>query len=94
MNAFPIGLLAAVAAIGIAAAAPAGADLVTDNSAADTVSALQQQGYSVQLNGPAEVPLTQCRVTGVHGVPDSDPSGADPVRSTTVYLDISCPSDN
>ena len=80
----------AVAAIGFAA--PAGAALAGDNSAADVITNLQQQGYSVQINGAATVALAECRATGVHGVPDS--GGTPALRSTTVYVDISCPSDN
>jgi len=52
----------------------------------DTVAALQQQGYNVALNGIADVPLSECIVTDVHGLSD--------VRPTTAYVDISCPSDN
>ena len=31
---------------------------------------------------------------GVHGIPDGAGGDRVPVRSTTVYIDVSCPSDN
>ena len=78
---------------GAAIAAPTGA-----SSAADTISTLQSEGYNVQVNGIAGVPLARCTVTGVHGLSDSnvDTLGhlVDPTQFTTVYVDISCPSDS
>ena len=79
------GLGAGIAALAVpAAASPTG-----DISAADTVKHLQDQGYAVQINGSAAVPLSQCLVTGVHGLPDTKT-----VQFTTVYVDVSCASDN
>jgi hypothetical protein len=79
---------AALGLPGTAAAAPTGG-----GNAADTVSALQAQGYSVQINGSALTPLSECITTGVHGVPNSvDPSAQH--SFTTVYVDVSCPSSN
>ena len=77
---------AAVAAALLAPALPASAAPTGGTSALDTVAALQQQGYDVALNGIADVPLSECIVTDVHGLSD--------VRPTTAYVDISCPSDN
>ena len=77
-------LALAVPALGLAA--PASAAPTGGTSAVDTVAALQQQGYSVQLNGIADVPLSECIDKDVHGLSD--------VRPTTAYVDISCPSDN
>jgi hypothetical protein len=89
MNKFAIattaaGILAAsaLAVAPIAAAAPTGG-----SNAADTVNALQDMGYDVQLNGKASGPLSQCIVTGVHGLANSDPT-----VFTTAYVDVSCPS--
>ncbi len=67
----------AMSALGFAAeavAAPTGV-----GSAADTVKSLEADGYTVQVNGAATSPLSECTVTGVH------PGG-------TVYVDIACPS--
>ena len=79
---------------GSAAAGPASAMSAVDMSAADTVRQLTDEGYSVQINGTAEVPLSECRTTGVHGIPNGAGGDMVPLRSTTVYVDVSCPSDN
>jgi hypothetical protein len=86
--------LIASATIGLpalASAAPTGA-----GSAADTVKTLQDMGYAVQLNGAQTAPLSQCRVTGVHGLVATDPMGhrADPLGFDTAYVDVDCPSDS
>ena len=63
-------------------------------NAADAVKELQAEGYNVQINGSVSVPLSECRTTGVHGVPNTaDSSGptSGPVPFTTVYVDVSCP---
>ena len=79
-----VGILAAgaVALASTATAAPTGG-----SNAADTVKALRDMGYNVQLNGTVSGPLAQCIVTGVHGLANSDPT-----VFTTAYVDISCPS--
>jgi len=40
--------------------------------------------------------LSECTVTGVHGLPDTDAMGqrVDAGQSGTVYVDVSCPSLN
>ncbi len=66
-----------MSALGFAAnavAAPSGV-----GSAADTVNALQADGYTVQINGAVNRSLSECTVTGVH-------------PGATVYIDIACPS--
>jgi hypothetical protein len=85
------GVLGALAATtlgcaGSAAAAPTGAA-----SAGDTVKSLQAQGYNVQINGSVTSPLSECLVTGVHGVPTTR---TDPTQFVTVYVDVSCPPSN
>lgn len=82
------GVLAAtaLALAGAAAAAPSG-----DSSASDTVRSLQAQGYNVQVNGQVIGPLSQCLVTGVHGEPAAPTPST---QFTTVYVDVSCPSNN
>jgi hypothetical protein len=80
-------------AVGFAAAAEAGSSFpYWGSSAADTIKTLQGQGYSVQINGTAAVPLSRCTTSGVHGLPDPDPSDrVNTTQLTTVYVDISCP---
>lgn len=81
----------AVTSVGLAG--PAAAAPTGGANAADTVSTLRSEGYSVQINGTPSVPLSRCIVTGVHGLPNAaDPSSrANPAVLTTVYVDISCP---
>ena len=78
------GLLAAgaIGLAGTATAVPTGG-----GKAADTIKALQDMGYAVQINGTVSGPLSQCIVTGVHGLANGDPT-----VFTTAYVDISCPS--
>jgi hypothetical protein len=82
-----VGILAvgSVVLASMAAAAPTGG-----SNAADTVKTLRDMGYSVQLNGSLTGSLSDCTVTGVHGLPNTD--AAD--QFGTVYVDISCPSLN
>jgi hypothetical protein len=93
---------AAVIASGLAAgvlgfAAPAHATPTETSSAADAVKSLQDAGYGVQINGVAQVPLSQCTVTGIHGLNNSNVNSADQrINSSqfdTVYVDVSCPND-
>ena len=78
------GLLAAgaIGLAGSAAAVPTGG-----GSAAETIKALQDMGYAVQINGTVSGPLSQRIATGVHGLSNSDPT-----VFTTAYADITCPS--
>jgi hypothetical protein len=77
--------------VGLGAAAPAGASV---DSTADTIAQLEAQGHHVQLNGSTSVPLSHCKVTGVHGLNDSnlDEWGdkTDPDLHSTVYVDVVC----
>lgn len=72
---------------------PAAAD-PTSESADAVMAHLTDQGYDVQINwvgGKSSMPLTECRVTGIHN-PDRSAPPAD--RSlTTVYVDVSCPNE-
>lgn len=74
------------AALGFAGTAAASGDGVGNSSAADTVNSLQANGYNVQLNGTPDVPLSECSVTGIHGLTGGSAGLA------TAYVDISCPS--
>ncbi|MUM18603.1 hypothetical protein [Mycobacteroides sp. CBMA 271] len=49
-----------------------------------TVQHLKEHGYSVQLNGIADAPLSQCVATDVTGIP------SDETVFTTVYVTVSC----
>ena len=91
----------AVAAAAAAALGPAGAAsaVVPSGSAADVVKALQDQGYSVQFNGTTNGPLSDCTVTGVHGLTvmmtsDGNLMMMQPGNPGTVYVDVNCPEDN
>ncbi|ANE80160.1 hypothetical protein A7U43_13295 [Mycobacterium adipatum] len=54
-------------------------------SAAETVEDLRAQGYSVQVNGTRNGPLSNCSVESVRGLSDTPGS--------TVYVDLSCPAE-
>ena len=86
-------MLAACAGTSLALASTAAADPVDiDQSASAVIGELTDQGYNVQLNwvsGVSSVPLSQCRVLGVHN-PDDSPGP--PTTFTTVYVDVSCPN--
>ncbi|MBJ7339582.1 hypothetical protein [Mycolicibacterium sp.] len=82
----------ALVAATLGLAGPATAAATGPGDAQDTVGSLQAQGYSVQLNGPAaSVPLSQCTVTGMHGMPSAS---AGTTQFTTVYVDVSCQDDS
>jgi hypothetical protein len=76
---------------GTAEAAP-----LSGSSASDAVNQLKARGYDVQLNlnGSRDVPLSECTVTGVNGLPKDSPTGAPATGFTTVYVDADCPPDN
>ena len=63
-------------------------------SATDTVHELQSRGYHVQLNANTTAPLSQCSVTDVHGLSDSNIDNRghkiDPSQFTTVYVNVQC----
>ena len=70
-----------------------------DGSAADAINQLKAQGYTVQLNltnGYPDVPLSECKVLGVHGLSGTDAAGKPltPAQIATVYVDVNCPDDN
>lgn len=76
---------AVVGGIAPAAAAPAGG-----MDASDVVSQLRAEGYNVRLNGPTGIPLSQCTVSDVHGIPAGAGTAAGSELYTTVYVDINC----
>lgn len=70
-------------AIGLSAtasAAPSG------SPAADTIADLRAQGYTVQVNGTRNGPLSNCSVEAVRGTSNEAPGA-------TVYVDLSCPAE-
>jgi hypothetical protein len=81
--------LGTMGSVGAAMAAPSGV-----SNAQDTVNELQADGYAVQLNGNVSGPLSLCSVTGVHGLPNEPALSGQPVRLTTVYVDLDCMSNN
>ncbi len=92
--AFGILAAATLGLAGTAAAAP-----LEDNSAADAINQLKAQGYNVQLNltnGYRDVPLSECKVLGVHGLSGTDSAGKPltPAEVGTVYVDVNCPEDD
>jgi hypothetical protein len=88
-------LLAGLALAGIANAAPSG-----PGTAAQTVSALQANGFHVILNKTGAGPLDQCVTSGVHhgptfaredsGAPGAGSSIVETITSKTVYVDVVC----
>ena len=84
------GLLCALVVAGFIFAGSAGAAPSGIGSAGDVVKTLQAQGYNVMVNGTQFGPLTACTATGVHN-PDMFGHATE---FTTVYIDISCPSNN
>lgn len=77
---------AVIPGAGLAAAAP-----TAGMTAPDVVRDLTDAGYTVAINGAAGVPLSQCTVTGVHGVPADNYRA--PNQFTTVYVDVECESE-
>lgn len=81
-----------LALAGTASAAPLGG-----SSADQAVNSLRARGYNVQLNlnGTRDVPLSECTVTGVNGLPRGSADQAAPAgQLSTVYVDVNCPPDN
>jgi hypothetical protein len=95
ISAATVGVLAttALGLAGTASAAP-----LEDGSASDAITQLKAEGYSVQLNltnGYRDVPLSECKVLGVHGLSGTDSAGKPltPSEVGTVYVDVNCPNE-
>jgi hypothetical protein len=84
------GAAGVLAAVAFGSAAAAGAAPTGPGSASEVVKSLQDQGYNVQLNGIRFGSLSDCSVTAIHN-PDAT---GQTTPFTTVYVDISCPSNN
>ena len=90
ITAAAVGALGATA-LGLAGVANAAAvPAYGGSSTGDTVRSLQAQGYNVQLNGIAPVPLSRCTTTSVDGLVSGQPN---PAQLNTVYVTFSCPDD-
>ena len=98
MNESTIGtaVFGVLSALAVALAGAAGAAPTGGASASDTVKALQDMGYAVQLNGAVSGPLSMCTITGVHGLSNTDAAGNQivPDQFNTAYVDVDCPADN
>lgn len=81
--------IGALGSVAMATAAPSGV-----GNAQDTVNELQAAGYAVQLNGSPTGSLASCSVTGIHGLPNVPAMGGQPIRLTTVYIDLDCMSND
>ncbi|HKP43164.1 hypothetical protein [Mycobacterium sp.] len=84
---FGILALATLGLAGTAAAAPTGG-----SNAADAVNQLQAQGYTVQINGDQNAPLSACVTTQVSGLSGTNSAGKPltPAQVGTVYVTVSC----
>ena len=83
----------AVASLGLSGAATAAP--LGGSSANDVVNQLSAQGYSVQINGDQNAPLSECTVTGVSGLSGTDSNGrAIKADGSTVYVGVSCDDDH
>jgi hypothetical protein len=86
------GAAAVIAAAPTAAADPAW-PVAGAESAADTITDLQDQGYNVQINwvDRRSGDLSRCAVRAIYN-PDRSATSPPP-ESTTVYVDVDCPHD-
>ncbi|MGX9788090.1 hypothetical protein [Mycobacterium sp. MMS18-G62] len=83
--------LATLGLAGTAAAAPTGG-----SNAADAVNQLKAQGYTVQINGDQNAPLSECVTTQVSGLSGTNSAGKPltPAQVGTVYVTVSCDDDH
>ena len=82
-----------VAAAPIAAAEPM-LPVPGEGPASEAIQQLQSDGYNVSINwltGHPNVPLLECKVTGISGLPAATTS-TEPVQVDTVYVDVACPN--
>ena len=94
-----VAALSGMLAVGSVASASAAEAAALGGSPADqAINDLTSRGYNVQLNlnSTRDVPLSECIVTGVHGLPLAARVGspAPAGQLTTVYVDVNCPPDN
>jgi hypothetical protein len=80
----------AIAVVGFAPTVSANPD-IDGESATTVIKQLQEQGYTVDVNGnPAGDTslLSTCTVTSIHT--PGDPT-SDPTTTATIYVDVACP---
>jgi hypothetical protein len=86
-------VLIASAAIAFVPASPASAEPALGGPTAETtINDLRDRGYDVAINwvaGNSTSSLSKCTVVAIHNPNTGD---ADPTTFTTVYVDVSCPS--
>ena len=70
---------AASIAVGVMAAADPVWPVAGNGTAADTIRELQDQGYTVAINGSITAPLERCLVTAIHN-PDRSRRQARPIH--------------
>ena len=58
------------------------------------VRVLESEGYTVRINQPTSVPLSQCTVLGVSGLRGTEANGVllDPDRLNVASVDVNCPA--
>jgi hypothetical protein len=90
--------VAAGAAVSVAAAPIADADPILPvpggGPASEAIQQLQSAGYNVSINwleGHPNVPLLECKVTGISGLPAATTT-TQPAAFDTVYVDVACPN--
>jgi hypothetical protein len=90
--------VAAGAAVSVAAAPIAYADPILPvpggGPASEAIQQLQSAGYNVSINwleGHPNVPLSECKVTGISGLRAATTT-PQPAEFDTVYVDVACPN--
>jgi hypothetical protein len=87
------GVAVSVAAAPIAAAEPI-LPVPGGGPASEAIEQLQSAGYNLSINwltGHPNVPLLECMVTGISGLPAAT-TATEPVKFDTVYVDVACPN--
>ena len=95
--------VAAGAAVSVAAAPIAAADTILpvpgNGPASDAIQQVQAAGYNVSINwleGHPNVPLSECKVTGISGLrvtmTSTDMLLMEPAGVDTAYVDVTCPN--
>ena len=92
-GAFAAAVLIASAAVSFGPSSLATADPALGGPTAETtINDLRDRGYDVAINwvaGNSTSSLSKCTVAAIHNPNNDD---ADPTTFTTVYVDVSCPS--
>ena len=83
-----------LAAGGLGLAGHVAAIPLTGEPADQVVRVLESEGYTVRINQPASVPLSQCTVLGMSGLRGTEANGVllDPDRLNVASVDVNCPA--